>query len=289
MIIKSNFNHLSNTIHLDRGVMLLELLVSIGIFSVVFAYAVQSLMGSTERSFDTEIVIKTEEKARSILDLMLFDLRMIGTGIPFDQSDFKISSGGSLGSAALPVITDSTENYLHFRINELGKDTTLTSSFEPDSTSTFGVYSVEDLLEGDLIYLSDETTGGSDGLQGTIGSISGTNVTLLNNFIFSDGATFPVGSLLNRVTTIIYDSTDNDEGITRDNGFGATVLSPNSSFTISYLDALDNEISTPLSSDDIESNLTTIEVTVSVISERTLKNGSSYTAQSSSRVTVRSL
>ncbi|MCB0337123.1 MAG: hypothetical protein KDD62_12485 [Bdellovibrionales bacterium] len=273
----------------QAGFTLMDIIVSVGISAMVFGYAAQSLTTTTTQSFDSEVIITTEERARSILDLMLFDLRMLGAGIPFDQEGFSMSGSGT-SSVALPILTDSTSSYIHFRVNELGKDTLITSAFAPSgASSSFTVYSTEDLLEDDIIYLSDATTGGSDGLQGQISAISGLTVTLSSGFVYSDSANFPVGSVLNRVTTVEYSSPDDDSGIVRNNGLGDIVISPNSYFSISYKDQDGNALSLPLSESDIEDYLAIIDISVTVNSDRKLKDGTTYTAQADSKVTVRGL
>lgn len=271
----------------ERGSFLLEMLVAISISAIIMTSASDMMLNNMQSSLDSEIMMETETKARAILDLMTFDLRMIGAGIPFDQEDFNMSDP-DVGAAALPVYTDTTAGYLHFRINELGKDAFLTTSFDPDSSSTIAVDSVADLAQGDIIYISDQTAGGSDGLQATISSISYPSVTL-TNLIYPDGASFPTGSIINRVMELEYVSSNDDTGIVRNNGYGDVVLTPHSTFTVSYLDLDGNAIALPLTADTIENNLAAIDISVQVTSSKPLRSGTSFTTTSTGRVTIRSL
>ncbi|MCB0333340.1 MAG: prepilin-type N-terminal cleavage/methylation domain-containing protein, partial [Bdellovibrionales bacterium] len=143
----------------ENGFTLLEMLVSLLIFSILMGSAASTMFSSFSYSLDAEIIARTEERARSTLDLLLFDLRMMGCGVAIGQEDFSITDG-SLGDAPFPVFTDSTASYIHFRMNETGKDALLTADYTPSSSSlTFSVSSTEDYFEGDVIYLSDKIAG----------------------------------------------------------------------------------------------------------------------------------
>lgn len=271
----------------ERGSFLLEMLCAIGLAAMIFTFASDMTMNNVQKSFDTQVVLETEKNARAILDLMIFDLRMLGSGIPFDQSDFTMSDSG-VGAAALPVYTDSTTSFVHFRINELGNDTFLLNSFMPDSQNSLTVESDSDLVANDVIYISDETAGGSDGLQATVASANSGTVTL-TNMLYSTGATFPAGSIANRVVELSYNSPNDSSGITRNNGYGDVVLMPNSTFSINYIDSDGNQLALPLTTSTISSELNAIEVTVNVISNGRLRDGTSYTASVSGQVGIRSL
>ncbi|MCB0320178.1 MAG: hypothetical protein KDD60_04575 [Bdellovibrionales bacterium] len=274
---------------IETGFTFLEILVSVLLFSMLLASSANMMFQSFESSLDSEVIIQTEERARSALELLVFELRMLGSGVALGQKDFDISDD-TLGDAPLPIFIDSSDDYLHFRINETGKDTYIVGDFIPTwSSRTFTVASSEDIFVGDIVYISDRIAGGDDGLRGEVEAISGTNITLSNDFISSPDASFPSGSTVNRVSEVEYSSPANWGGITRDNGLGALTLVPNSQFSVTYLKSDDTAISLPLSESEITEDLTALDIQVQVRSDRRLKDGTYYSATAQTRVTTRTL
>lgn len=273
----------------SSGFTLLELLVGVSVLSVLLAATAQSMFNTMETSLDTEVVTQTEERAKAALDMMVFDLRMLGSGVTAGQSDFSISDS-ALGDAPLPVLTDSSESYLHFRMNESGDDAVLTADYTPDDDGlSFSVSSTSDLYVGDEVYISDRVAGGDDGLKGEVSAVTSNTVTISADYVASENADFPAGSTLNRVSTIAYNSPSDWSGITRNGGLGAITIVPNSKFTVQYLDSDGAELTPPLSKADILESLLSIEVTVQVQSDRPLKSGTTYTAEASTKVTARNM
>ena len=66
----------------ERGFTLLEMLVSLGLMGLIFAGVLSFFMDTTRRARDAAIVAETQDQARSLGDLMSFELRMAGAGMP---------------------------------------------------------------------------------------------------------------------------------------------------------------------------------------------------------------
>lgn len=220
---------------------------------------------------------------------MTFDVRMMGSGMPFAQANFQISGTG-LGTAPLPLLTTADNSSFTFRRNPLGNITQLTANFLPAAGSlTMNVASTADLAVGDVIYINDFIESGTGGLRGTIASKTATSITLNNSYVTSAATTFKAGSLVERVQDISYVSSNTWSGITRNDGSGVVVLGRNSTFSISYYDKAGTLLTLPLTEAAIRDNLTSVQLTVSVRSTRKLRDGSLYTAQMHQRVGLRNL
>ncbi|RMG39206.1 MAG: hypothetical protein D6719_13825 [Candidatus Dadabacteria bacterium] len=271
----------------EQGVTLMEMIVGLLISATLMLSVIDFFTNSTHIALDNDVTMKAEEKARAILDLMVFDLRMIGSGMPLLQPDFDYNDT-TLGDAPFAVLSDSDSDTLKFRINESGHSTVLTADFTPSSSNkTFTVLSTDDLYVGDKVYISDALVGGSDGLYGEITSISGNDITLKSDYVASDSASFPAGSEVNRVVTVTYQSPSGSSGITRDSGAGAVSLGPNTWFSVKYYDASGNSMTPPLSDSQRAEDLLTVEVTVTASGDRLLSDGTTYTAQAKQKVVIR--
>lgn len=271
------------------GATILELLVSLTIVSTVLASALHSFFDVLHRSFDQETIQRTDERAQAIRDILANELRLLGTGVPFQQDEFEIGDAG-LGDAPLPLLLSSDNTHIVFRSNAQSTQTVLTSSYVPSLVNrTFSVAAVTGLEEGDTIYISNVTVGGKFGLQGVIERISGTSVTIERSFVVSPGATFPSGTILDRVQTVTFDSPEDWSGVWRDQGEGALQLAPHSTFVVDYRDAAGASLTLPLSQTTVRDRLTTLHIIVAVRAEERLETGLVYTATAEAIVALRNM
>jgi len=255
----------------------------------MFAAIMSTYSLTTRRAYDEAIIGRTNEQARLALDLIGYDLRMAGAGVPLGQGGFA-PGGAGLGDAPMPILTSSTATNIVMRLNETGRVGVLTSQFTPSMTSlTFQVHSSADIAAGDMVYLSNATAGGTLGLKGTVQSVSGNSVTLETGYITSAGAVFDSGSVVHRVTQITYDSPAAGTGITRDNVDSLITVVPNSTFSLTYYDAAGSAIPLPLTAAIIQNQLCSVQVSTSVVSTSKLRNGSNYTATAVDRIALRNL
>ncbi|WKZ56851.1 MAG: hypothetical protein QY326_08965 [Bdellovibrionota bacterium] len=199
----------------QRGEGLIGFLVSVVISAIVFAATTTAYLQGIVRAQDHRTMVQVREEAREIADLIASELRLLGSGMPLSQDDFS-SSDLSLGDAPLPLLLDSSASYIHFRLNEFGRGAIIDAAFDPISTSTISVTDGSIFAVGDTVYVTNMTTGGTDGLQGEIVSISGNSITLNGTMLYPVGATFDVGSLVEPVSTIAFNSPETWSGITRE-------------------------------------------------------------------------
>ena len=108
---------------------------------------------------------------------------------------------------------------------------------------TFTVFDAQKFAVGDEVYISNVTTGGSEGFQGNIDSINGNNITIESDYVASSGAVFPAGSTVHKMLEITYEVDGVAPGITRTIGTYISQLDPNATFTAEYLDGNGNSAS----------------------------------------------
>ncbi len=272
----------------ESGHTLVEMLVAMLIAVVVAGLSMGLISFTSTINSDNELIVKTEEKARSVLDMIIFDLRMAGAGMPLGQSDFT-TEDSTLGNAPLPFYSDSTASSLHFRRNETGYSAMLTALFNPEDSLTVYLTSTADIVDGDTIYISDAIAGGHDGLRGTVNSVAADSITLDPDYVASADAQFPSGSELNRVVEITYSSPEDGSGVTRDNGTNNVIMATLTEMNVSYLDQNGVSLGATLSQSEIEDDLSKISVTVTARSTRPLSKGGIYMATASELVTLRNL
>ena len=125
------------------------------IFSVLLTGVLMEFFNTTDRAFDNKLKAETQEQARVILDIIAFDLRMAGSGMPLGQPDFS-PTDPTYGAAALPVYLDCTGNYLHFRMSERGEYTATSADYTPSGTDLdFDVAGTGIFEVGDILYISE--------------------------------------------------------------------------------------------------------------------------------------
>jgi len=278
-----------NRLREEKGETLVSLLVNLVIMGIVFTVAIGHFFESSRRAFDHEIITRTEEQARTLLDLMSFEIRMAGSGMPLGQSTFIANSGG-MGDAPLPILPSSGNSRIELRLNEYGVSTVLMEDYSPAAGSlSFNVASAADFEPGDTIYLSNMPAARSDGLEGRVTGVSGNTINIAGDFRTSSGAIFPAGSSVDRVTRVIFNSPVGNSGVTRDAEVGAVVLTPESSFSVVYMDEAGNNLSMPLTVNTISQNLAAISLTVFVESTMSLRVGGTYVAQAQQTIALRNL
>lgn len=112
-------------------------------------------------------------------------------------------------------------------------------------------------------------------------------ITLHSGFSVSPGAVFPVGSVCEEVPLITY--AVNEEGITRDSGYGPVLLARNSTLELEYLDMNGNPMSLPLTNADVINALRSIRITIELTSESNLRSGEPFVATVSQVFGIRNL
>lgn len=268
---------------------LLEFFVSASIMLVAMLSMMSAFQATATHSGDEGIKMRTDNEARLLLDYMVYDARIAGSGMPLGQSNFAIGQAG-LGNAPLPILLTSDANSLNLRLNEQGISTVLTTDFVPGVPGwNLSLLSTADFEAGDTLYLSDRTTGGTGGLAGIVHSVASPIVTLLPTTTFSSGVTFKAGTLVTRTTVVQYESPADDSGITRNAELGATLLQPRSSFSIRYLDRARGEIVPPLTDALVRDQLAGLVIEVEVYSQELLRDGTNYITTAQQEVALRNL
>lgn len=272
--------------HPASGFSLLEVLVCLTIGTMLLGNVFGSMLQTTEHYYNQQIRAKTDERARVLLDLMAFDIRLSGAGLPLGQKNFDISDP-VLGQAALPVLLNAESGYIALRLNQRGLTAVLTADYTPSSTSLeFDVVSAAGFAAGDIIYLSNMTVAGKDGLRGEIERIEDRTIVLKADYAATAGCTFKSGSIMASVSTVVYDS---GERIMRDDGGGPVPLLPKSAFQIEYLDEAGAAMALPLTAITVRNDLTSVRLKVSVVSERKLRHGDYYTGTAEQTIMLRNV
>jgi hypothetical protein len=224
--------------------------------------------------------------ASSFLDLASFELRMLGSGMPLTQGEFKYEDP-NVGARALPLLLSASPTEMTFRFNETGASAVLTSDFIPSSSnSTLSVDSTIGFGAGDTVYISSLSAGGSAGLYGVINRIIGNSIQL-STFTTNASARFPASSIIQPVTEVTYRSTP--EGIvTRTSARGEVIQSKNTAFELTYLDGAGQPLSLPLSPSTIRDSLAGIRIIVRV-GARSIFDDSSLTTEAQQTVALRNL
>jgi hypothetical protein len=194
--------------------------------------------------------------------------------------------------AALPILPFADATNITFRVNKSGRFGSLTAPFDPSFQRTIEVTSTEGFRPDSWVYLSNMTSEFSQsslisGLRARITSVGDSSIGV-SDVSTNEGAIFKWGSIAEIVEEIFIDCA-NIAGISRDSGNGPIILYPHSSCTISYLDSQNNELPSPLSSDVIQSSVSSIRFTLSVPGRRPLQSGNSYTAQVTETIALRNI
>lgn len=280
------------TRHASAGFTLIEALVTLVLSAIIFVGLVKEYSDSIGRAHDQKIITATNLKSQSIVQMMGAELRILGNGVPFDQANFQIAED-TLSDMTVtdPIDLTSDNDTIIFRLNESGEVYLLTAVFDPASSLTINLTDVSGLEVNDPIYLSNSVVDKDDGLYGIITGVNaGANTVTINaGYVASPAATFPIGTILEEVPEITFNSPSDWSGITRNSGFGNVLLAPDSRFSVVYLDQAGATITLPLTTSILVDTLRKLRLTVAVRSSRPLTNGTTYTATSSQTFTLRNL
>jgi hypothetical protein len=248
-----------HTVDSERGESLLGILAALLISAIVLSSGTSFFINSLRHSTDIRSFTQAQITAGSFLDLMSFELRMLGSGMPLTQDDFGYDDP-TVGELALPLLRSASPSRITFRMNETGTSAVLTDDFIPSSSGhSLTVDSSIGFNPGDTVYLSSFSTGGTQGLQGVIGSIS-ENTIHLSSFTTTAGARFPASSLIQPVSEVTFNSSL--EGVTRTSSRGVSIQSRNTSFELTYLDAAGQPLPLPLTTTAIRESLAGVKIVV---------------------------
>ncbi|MCO6430873.1 MAG: prepilin-type N-terminal cleavage/methylation domain-containing protein [Deltaproteobacteria bacterium] len=164
----------------SRGFTITEMIVSVALSALVMLAMMKEYGNSLRFAKDEEIKSAAMVRAQAVLEAIGAELRVLGNGVPYDQSNFQIGETTlSDPTVSRPINVDTaTASYLQFRLNETGDVYLLTANFDPGSTLTFSLTSVDGLVAGDPIYLSNSVVGEDDGLYGIIESVNTASKTV---------------------------------------------------------------------------------------------------------------
>lgn len=281
-----DLRHSQGRLRSQAGYTLVELLVSIFISSLLLAMVLGTLVTTTSYYHDRAVKAEADEAARVLLDLVAYDLRMAGAGIPFNQTDFQIADAG-LGDAPLPLLLSSDADSITIRFSEDGKGSVLTTNFTPSVFNLeFDVFSSDPFVAGDIVYLSNAVTGGRQGLRAEVAAVDENTITLVDDYVTTVGASFPAGSFIHRVSTITYDGSSD---LSRSDGTDTITLLPGSRLALQYFAESGAELTPTLTEAQVRNELSRVRITVRVASDTKLKDGSTYTATATQDVSLRNL
>ncbi len=246
----------------QSGSILLDAFASLLLGAVVIGSAAASFSNMWARSTELRLKSQVQTEARLLLDMLAFDLRMAGSGLPLGQTNFSTALA-STGEEELAIRSGASGSSVTVQLNELGTSAVLTSSFTPSAASrTIQTTTTTGFMVGDTVYISDLPSRGANALRATIEALTLSSITIAPSYTPTNSPSFPAGSTIEPVTQVTY--TNSASGITRDTGSGAILLAPHSSFTITYLDSSNSPLTTPLSSTAIKNSLRAAQLNVSL-------------------------
>ena len=276
----------------EQGITLLEILVSIGVASIMLLFTMQQYLSTTKQSRDNQIRISTFLQAQAVVQNIGFDLRILGNGLPFEQSQFQIGDAGlSNPTVSLPILIDSiTTNKIFFRMNESGDVELLTQDFNPAFDTNIHLTETENVAINDQIYLSNGVIGGEHGLYAVVKNVNHSSKFItVNNIVTGAGATFDKGSMFEVVPVIEYSHNTITNEIVRNSGTGPVVIAENASLLFDYQDENGNSMTLPMTDTDIIDTLRAIQVTVVVDSEKKMSDGTTYSSEVTQTFGLRNL
>lgn len=277
----------------SAGFTLLELLMALMLSGFVFAGLMRQYSNSVSLSHDNAVRISAILQAQATLQTIGSELRMLGNGVPFEQANFQIGNIILVDpSVAEPLVLGNTDVHrIGFRLNETGDSFLLTQDFNPTVDLTVHLTDTSNLDVNDPIYISNSVMSGDDGLYGTIAAVnhSSKTITLNNFYVNSPDSTFVMGSVLEEVPIITYNSPTDGSGITRDSGFGPVLMAPHSTMTLTFLEPSGAQVALPLTDQSVVSQLRAIHVKVEQTSANKLSDGSNYTAVAEQTFGIRNL
>lgn len=270
----------------ERGLTIIDMLVTLLLTSIVAGSITSLVYQSTNYYNDHRVKSEVEEQARMLLDVISYDVRMIGSGMPLGQSSFQMSDQ-SLGSAVLPVMVGATSSDLSVRLSEYGNQSVLTSAFDPAGGTLFNVSDPDRFESGDIVYISNVLLGEGGGVQAEVSNIFSDTIEIAQGAVYSSGITYPAGSEIYQVSNISYSGTQ--PAMRGTNGV-LTELHPKASISFVYGDQSGVTLVTPLSRSQIADSLARITVTVTVESDRPLREtGELYTVTMDQTIVLRNM
>ena len=283
----------------ERAFTLVETMVSLFLGSVVMIAVVQSFAQLSQTSHNQKLRTVAQMQAQFVIDMMVPELRMLGNGLPFHQSNFLIAQETLADNVVTQpiLVAGTTANQIQFRLNQTGETYILTQDFHPASETSVTLTGIDKIFIGDEIYITNSTVGADDGFWGVVSGLnSATKAVTFSSTDYSPGATFAKGSLFEVVPIITYTSADNFGGITRDDGNGPVGLVQHAEFSLEFLDSAGDALTLPLEASSADpfpasaiQNVRSIRVTVQVQSSSPLTDGNTYTATAMESVGVRNL
>ncbi len=270
------------------GFSLLEMLAALGLLSVVMSMVVVFFFDVTHHSNDQQLELQANQAARALIDGLGAELRLAGNGLPLGQRDFS-SLNADLGDAPLPVLIESDEDHVVFRSNTKGDVYILSSDFKPAEETTVKLVSTDGLAAGMDVYITNGPVSGSGGLKAEISSVTTDSVALQGITAAPEGSIFAVGSILDPVSEIEFNSPADWTGVQRITGDSSEILLPNSQFSIQYLDSNGAVFTPPLSAAEIAGGLSAVELTIRVRAKRRLRSGVEYVAELRRIIALRNL
>jgi prepilin-type N-terminal cleavage/methylation domain-containing protein len=277
----------------QAGFTLMEVLVAMGLATVIFAGLMTQYSAAVKTSYDQSVRVAATLQVQAILQNIGAELRVLGNGVPFDQANFQIGED----TLADPTVTEpirvatATSTHIAFRLNESGDVHLLTQDFNPATSLQISLTDVDGVGINDPIYVSNSVMSGNDGLYGVVESVNSgaKTVTLSAGYVASPGADFVTGSVLEVVPLIAYDSPADGSGITRDSGFGPVLLGSRSTLILEYLDQNGTALGLPLTELALVEQLRAIRVTVTMPGPKKLSSGQTFTATASQIFGIRNL
>lgn len=262
----------------QSGFTLQELMVSLLLSAIIFSMLIGLYSNVVTVSQDTKVRMETLVQAQAILQTIGNDIRVLGNGVPFDQSNFQIGEATLLDpTVSEPIdVATATATSISFRLNETGEVALLTATFDPTASLDVQLTGVDGLQENDPIYITNSMVSGDDGFYGIVTAVdAGTlTVTLDPTYSVSPGATFDAGSVLEEVPMVTIAS--GASGITRNSGYGEVLLGGGATMALEYLDENGTVLGLPISDDDVINSLRAIRVSVTLTSTAPLRNGTYF-------------
>ena len=275
------------------GIGLLEILVGLALSSVILLMTGITFLSGSRSTVDLQTRNKTLEKAQSIMDMISFDLRLAGSGMPIGQELFTIGDT-TLLDRPLVVLSSSNASQLILRINETGRSTHLTSAFDPTTDNEIEVADLSLFSDADEFYICDFVVGGTSGFYSNIEDLDeATNEIEYDSADYAtpNGSIFKIGSVISVVNEITYSSSNATvpSFVSRTVGSSPQLVGSSSEASFSYFDATGTAIGLPLTAAIIEDSLAIVEVTVTVQSEKPLKSGETVVESHTQQISMRNM